>query len=94
MAAQQGQETAGDHGGHGPARLGPHGDALAPANDPVAAGYAETYGHPGRNLTGFFLDAPGFAGKVRDDDAADRFVDLLIPIIDPAPGDTDRKSVV
>lgn len=32
-------------------------------NDPVAAGYAESYGRPGRNLTGFFLDAPELAGK-------------------------------
>jgi hypothetical protein len=28
-----------------------------------------------------------FAGKVRSSDSADRFVDLLIPTIDPAPGD-------
>ena len=32
-------------------------------NDPVAAGYAEEYARPGRNLTGFFLDAPEFATK-------------------------------
>ncbi len=32
-------------------------------NDPVAAGYAESYARPGRNLTGIFLDAPEFAGK-------------------------------
>jgi len=32
-------------------------------NDPVAVGYAESYGHPGRNLTGVFLDAPEFVGK-------------------------------
>ena len=32
-------------------------------NDPIAAGYAESYGQPGRNLTGFFLDAPEFASK-------------------------------
>jgi putative ABC transport system substrate-binding protein len=31
--------------------------------DPVAAGYAETYSHPGGNLTGLFLDAPELAGK-------------------------------
>ena len=56
-------------------------------NDPVAAGYAESYGRPGRNLTGFFLDAPGFAGK---------WLELLRGIVpklsrlvvlwDPAPG--------
>ena len=37
--------------------------ALDYTNDPVAAGYAESYGRPGRNLTGVFLDAPGFASK-------------------------------
>ena len=31
--------------------------------DPVAAGYVESYGRPGGNLTGVFLDAPEFAGK-------------------------------
>ena len=32
-------------------------------NDPVAAGYAESYGRPGGNVTGVFLDAPEFSGK-------------------------------
>jgi putative ABC transport system substrate-binding protein len=32
-------------------------------SDPVAEGYAESYGRPGRNVTGVFLDAPEFAGK-------------------------------
>ena len=32
-------------------------------NDPVAAGYAESYGRPGGNVTGLFLDAPEFSGK-------------------------------
>ena len=31
--------------------------------DPVAEGYAESYGQPGGNVTGVFLDAPEFAGK-------------------------------
>jgi putative ABC transport system substrate-binding protein len=31
--------------------------------DPVAAGYAESYSHPGRNVTGVFLDAPEFAAS-------------------------------
>ena len=30
---------------------------------PVAEGYVESYGRPGGNITGVFLDAPGFAGK-------------------------------
>jgi putative ABC transport system substrate-binding protein len=32
-------------------------------NDPVAAGYAQSYGRPAGNLTGYFLDAPQFAVK-------------------------------
>ena len=31
--------------------------------DPVAAGYANSYSRPGRNLTGLFLDMPELAGK-------------------------------
>jgi putative ABC transport system substrate-binding protein len=31
--------------------------------DPVAEGYVESYGRPGGNITGVFLDAPEFAGK-------------------------------
>jgi putative ABC transport system substrate-binding protein len=31
--------------------------------DPVAAGYAQSYGRPGKNLTGLFLDAPELAAK-------------------------------
>jgi putative tryptophan/tyrosine transport system substrate-binding protein len=31
--------------------------------DPVAAGYAQSYSRPGRNLTGLFLDSPDLAGK-------------------------------
>ncbi len=63
-------------------------------NDPVAAGYADSYGRPGRNLTGVFLDAPDFAGK---------WIELLRAIVpglkrvavlwDPAPGTTHLKAV-
>jgi putative ABC transport system substrate-binding protein len=55
--------------------------------DPVAEGYAESYGRPGRNLTGVFLDAPEFSGK---------WLELLKTVIpglsrvvalwDPSPG--------
>ena len=31
--------------------------------DPVAEGYAESFGRSGRNITGIFLDAPQIAGK-------------------------------
>jgi putative ABC transport system substrate-binding protein len=63
-------------------------------NDPVAAGYAESYGRPGRNLTGFFLDAPEFAGK---------WLELLRAIVpglsrvavlwDPSPGTTHLSAI-
>ena len=63
-------------------------------NDPVAAGYAESYSRPGKNVTGVFLDAPEFAGK---------WVQLLHAIVpglkrvavlwDPAPGATHLKAV-
>jgi putative tryptophan/tyrosine transport system substrate-binding protein len=32
-------------------------------SDPVATGWAAGLAHPGRNLTGFFLDLPEFGGK-------------------------------
>ena len=63
-------------------------------NDPVTAGYAESYSRPGQNLTGFFLDAPGFAGK---------WFELLKAIVprlsrvavlwDPSPGDRHLKAI-
>jgi ABC-type uncharacterized transport system substrate-binding protein len=61
--------------------------ALDFTNDPVAAGYVESYARPGGNLTGVFLDAPGFAAK---------WLELLSAIVpnlsrvgvvwDPSPG--------
>jgi putative tryptophan/tyrosine transport system substrate-binding protein len=63
-------------------------------NDPVAAGYAESYSRPGKNVTGVFLDAPEFAGK---------WIELLRAIVpglkrvavlwDPAPGAAHLKAV-
>jgi len=32
-------------------------------SDPVASGYVQSLSHPGGNLTGVFLDAPGLCGK-------------------------------
>lgn len=62
--------------------------------DPVAAGYAESVGRPGGNLTGVFLDAPEFSGKS---------IDLLKSIVpglsravalwDPSPGDTHLRAL-
>jgi len=63
-------------------------------NDPVATGYAQSYAHPGRNITGFFLDAPEFAGKWLEQ------LKALVPglarvaaLWDPAPGSTHLKAV-
>lgn len=68
--------------------------ALDFTNDPVAAGYVESYGRPGRNLTGVFLDAPGFAAK---------WLELLSAVIprlsrvavlwDPSPGATHLQAL-
>jgi putative ABC transport system substrate-binding protein len=68
--------------------------ALDFTNDPVAAGYVESYSRPGRNLTGLFLDAPEFAGK---------WLELLKAIIpglsrvavlwDPTPGAAHLRAV-
>ena len=62
--------------------------------DPIAAGYVETYGRPGRNITGIFLDAPGFSGK---------WLELLKAIVpnlsravvlwDPSPGPAHLEGV-
>ena len=63
-------------------------------NDPVAAGYAESHGRPGANVTGVFLDAPEFAGK---------WFELLKAILpklsrvavlwDPSPGTAHLQAV-
>ncbi|NIO39934.1 MAG: hypothetical protein GTO41_06915, partial [Burkholderiales bacterium] len=63
-------------------------------NDPVAAGYAENYYRPGKNVTGVFMDAPQFAVK---------WIELLRAIIpelasiavlwDPSPGDAHLRAL-
>jgi putative ABC transport system substrate-binding protein len=55
--------------------------------DPIAEGYAENFGRPGRNITGIFLDAPQFAGKWLE--VLKRTVPGLLRIAviwDPSPG--------
>ena len=68
--------------------------AIDLTTDPVAAGYAESYSHPGRNVTGAFLDAPEIAAK---------WLELLKTIVprlsrvavvwDPAPGQVHLRAV-
>ena len=63
-------------------------------NDPIAAGYVESYGRPGKNITGVFLDAPEFSGK---------WLELLKAVVpdlsravvlwDPSPGATHLQAV-
>ena len=64
------------------------------STDPVAAGYADSYGYPGQNLTGVFLDAPEFTGKWIE------ILQALVPRLshiailwDPAPGPVHLRAV-
>jgi len=64
------------------------------STDPVAAGYADSYGHPGQNLTGVFLDAPEFTGKWFE------ILQAMVPRLshvavlwDPAPGPVHLQAV-
>jgi len=68
--------------------------AIDYTNDPVAAGYAQSYSRPGRNVTGVFLDAPQFAVKWLE------LLNAVVPdlsrvavIWDPSPGATHLKAV-
>jgi putative ABC transport system substrate-binding protein len=63
-------------------------------NDPIAAGYAKSYGRPGGNVTGVFLDAPEFSGKWLE------LLTALVPrltrvavIWDPNPGTAHLRGV-
>jgi putative ABC transport system substrate-binding protein len=68
--------------------------ALDFTNDPVAAGYVESYGRPGRNLTGVFLDAPGFAAKWLE--LLSAVIPRLSPVAvlwDPSPGPAHLQAL-
>jgi putative ABC transport system substrate-binding protein len=62
--------------------------------DPLAAGYAKSYGRPGGNITGIFLDAPDFSAK---------WLELLRGVVpklsrvavlrDPSIGDTHLRAL-
>jgi putative ABC transport system substrate-binding protein len=62
--------------------------------DPVAEGYIESYGRPGGNITGVFLNAPEFAGKWFE------ILRAMVPDLsrvsvlwDPGPGTTHLQAV-
>jgi putative ABC transport system substrate-binding protein len=62
--------------------------------DPVAAGYAESYSHPGGNLTGLFLYTPELATKWL------QFLKGMVPglsravvLVDPTSGPTHLQAV-
>jgi putative ABC transport system substrate-binding protein len=62
--------------------------------DPIAEGYVESYGRPGGNLTGVFLDAPEFAGKWF------QLLKTMVPglsrvgvLWDPSPGAAHMQAV-
>ena len=63
-------------------------------NDPIAVGYVKSYGHPGGNVTGVFLDAPEFTSKWLE------MMREIIPnlkrvaaIWDPSPGKTHINAL-
>jgi putative ABC transport system substrate-binding protein len=62
--------------------------------DPVADGYAQSYGRPGGNVTGVFLDAPEFSGKWLE------LLKAMVPglsrvaaLWDPSPGDAHVRAL-
>jgi putative ABC transport system substrate-binding protein len=61
--------------------------ALDFTNDPVAAGYAQSYGRPGGNITGVFLDAPQFSAKWLEllKEVVPRLTKVAV-LWDPSPG--------
>ena len=62
--------------------------------DPVAAGYAQSYGRPGKNVTGVFLDAPEFSGKWLE--LLKEMVPGLSRVVvlwDPSPGEAHLRGI-
>jgi putative ABC transport system substrate-binding protein len=62
--------------------------------DPIAEGYVDSYGRPGGNLTGVFLDAPEFAGTWFE------LLKAMVPglsrvsvLWDPSPGRNHLQAV-
>jgi putative tryptophan/tyrosine transport system substrate-binding protein len=62
--------------------------------DPVAEGYVQSYGRPGGNLTGVFLDAPEFAGNwFQLLNAMVPGLSRVVVLWDPSPGATHLRAV-
>jgi putative ABC transport system substrate-binding protein len=62
--------------------------------DPVAEGYAESFGRPGGNVTGVFLDAPGFAGKWLELlKAMVAGLSRIVVLWDPSPGEAHLRAL-
>ena len=63
-------------------------------SDPVVGGYVKSYGRPGGNVTGVFLDAPEFSGKWLE------LLGAMVPglsrvavLWDPSPGDAHLRAL-
>jgi putative tryptophan/tyrosine transport system substrate-binding protein len=68
--------------------------ALDFTNDPVAAGFAQSYNRPGRNVTGLFLDAPEFTSKWLEIlKALKPGLSRVAVLWDPSPGTTHLRGL-
>ncbi len=68
--------------------------ALDFTHDPVAAGFAESYGRPGRNVAGVFLDAPEFTSKWLEIlKALKPGLSRVAVLWDPSPGSTHLRGL-
>jgi putative ABC transport system substrate-binding protein len=62
--------------------------------DPIAEGYVESYGRPGKNITGIFLDAPEFSGKwIELLKATVPDLSRVVVLWDPSPGPAHVQAV-
>src|SRR3954471_15478293 len=63
-------------------------------SDPIAEGYIESYGRPGRNITGVFLDAPAFSGKwIELLKATVSGLSRIVVLWDPSPGSAHLLAI-
>jgi len=62
--------------------------------NPVVSGYIESYGHPGGNVTGVFLDAPAFSGKWLESlTAVVPGLSRAVVLWDPSPGRAHLEAI-